>query len=138
MYTSIAARSANAYKRVAVDTALDAASPHQLVVMLFDELLRSLECARRAMAQGNVTDKVKHIGKALRIVEEGLRAPLNLAAGGELAANLHALYEYCSHKLVVANARNDAALLQEVVTLIAPIAESWKQIGGAGYVANAA
>ncbi|MFO1264213.1 MAG: flagellar export chaperone FliS [Rhodoferax sp.] len=137
MYTSVAARSANAYKRVAVDTALDAASPHQLVVMLFDELLRSLESARRAIARGDVPDKVKHIGKALRIVEEGLRAPLNLEAGGELAANLHALYEYCSHKLVLANVRSDAAALQEVASLIARIAESWKQIEGASHVSSA-
>lgn len=138
MYTSIAARSANAYKRVAVDTSMDAASPHQLVVMLFDELLRSLEGARRAIAQGNVPDKVKHITKALRIVEEGLRAPLNLQAGGELATNLNTLYEYCSHKLVMANARSDMALLQEVTDLMVTIAEGWKQIGGAGHVSNAA
>lgn len=137
MYTSIASRSANAYKRVAVDTSLDGASPHQLVVLLFDELLRSIELARRAIEKGNVPEKVKHIGKALRILEEGLRAPLNLAAGGELAANLHALYEYCGHKLVHANARSDAATLREVTSLIAPIAESWKQIGGASHVSRA-
>jgi flagellar protein FliS len=130
MYASVATRSANAYKRVAVDTTLDVASPHALVSMLFDELLRSLACARTAIVQKDVNAKVRHIGKAIRILEEGLRAPLNLDAGGELGANLYALYEYCSHKLVLANARSDEKGLQEITDLITPIAQSWKQIGG--------
>lgn len=130
MYTPTAIRSANAYKRVAIDTSLEVSSPHQLVTMLFDELLRSLECGRRSIADKNTGEKIRHIGRAMRILEEGLRAPLNLGAGGELASNLHALYEYCSHRLVIANARNDGAILQEIIGLIQPVALSWKQIGG--------
>lgn len=48
--------------------------------------------------------------------------------GGELAQNLGALYDYCVRRLILANARNDDAMLQEVMQLIEPIATGWNEI----------
>lgn len=138
MYTSVTTRSANAYKRVAIDTSVSTASSHHMVTLLFDELLLSLASARHALKAGDISGKVRHVGKAMRILQEGLLATLDMERGGLLASQLKSLYEYCGVRLVSANARNDMAGLQEVTDLIAPIAESWKQIGGAGHVANAA
>jgi flagellar protein FliS len=66
----------------------------------------------------------------VRIFEEGLIAPLNLEQGGEIAANLSALYGYCVTRLTLANVKNDVAGLEEVSRLIEPVASSWKQING--------
>jgi flagellar protein FliS len=132
MFTSVSARSAFAYKKASVDASVEMASPHQLVTLLFDALQRTLGAAKMAMQSGDISAKCNHISSAIRILEEGLIAPLDLAKGGELAANLKRLYEYCVERLVFANAKNDAALLDEVKQLIEPVASGWKQIDGQG------
>ena len=96
--------------------------------LLFEELLQSLSAARGALARQQIAEKGAAIGKAVRILDEGLRAGLNLKQGGELAGNLDRLYEYCIAQLTRANARNDDALLLEVRTLVEPLALAWQQI----------
>ena len=132
MFTSVSSRSASAYKRASVDASVDMASPHQLVSLLFEALQRHLGAAKLAMHSGDIAGKCKQIGAAMRILEEGLIAPLDLDNGGDLAANLKDLYDYCVHRLIMANAKNDAAILDEVAHLIEPIASGWKQINGQG------
>ena len=129
MFTQPGARSASAYRRVGVETSVGQASPHDLVLMLFDGLLLALGAARGAMQRGDIQNKGKQILVAVRILDEGLKSALNLKQGGELAANLENLYSYCVVRLTQANARNDESALAEVVRLIEPIAHGWKQIG---------
>ncbi|WP_127804286.1 flagellar export chaperone FliS [Hydrogenophaga sp. NH-16] len=132
MFTSVNSRAASAYKRVAADTGVQAADPHQLVGLLFEALMQSIHRARGAMAQGEVAAKGAAIGKAVCILEEGLKAGLNMAQGGELAQNLRSIYDYSILRLTQANLRNDPAALEEVSKLIEPVAQSWKLIGGPG------
>jgi flagellar protein FliS len=108
------------------------ADPHKLVSLLFEALQRNISSAKLFMQAGNVPAKCQQIGNAIRILEEGLKAPLDIQNGGEIAANLSALYEYCVTRLVMANARNDAAALDEVLSLIEPVISGWKQIEGKG------
>lgn len=131
MFTSVNSRAAAAYKRVAADTGVQTADPHQLVSLLFDALLQSLHRARGAMQAGDVAAKGMAIGKAVRLLEEGLKAGLNMEQGGELAQNLRGMYGYCIVRLTHANLHNDAAALIEVNELIAPLADSWQSIKGA-------
>ena len=128
MFTSVNTRAASTYKRVAVDTGVQTADPHQLVSLLFDALIQSLNLARGAMERQDVASKGAALGKAIRIMEEGLKAGLNLQEGGELAANLKGLYEYSVQRLTLANLRNEVAPIHEVLNLIEPLADSWKQI----------
>lgn len=132
MFTSVNYRAASAYRRVAAETSVQSADPHQLVGLLFDALLQSIATARGAIARHDITAKGEALGKAVRIIEEGLKAGLNLREGGEIADNLHQLYGYCVLRLTQANLRNDASALEEVARLIDPLAESWKQIQGRG------
>ena len=74
--------------------------------------------------------KGEQITKAVRIIDEGLKPALNLAQGGDIAANLNGLYGYCSLRLTEANLRNEDAALADVVRVIEPLADGWKQIGG--------
>ena len=83
------------------------------------------------MGNGAVDVKCAQIGRAVRILDEGLKASLNLDAGGDLAANLHDLYAYAMVRLTQANLRNDAASLDEVERLIRPLRDAWATIGAA-------
>ncbi|TAF72264.1 MAG: flagellar export chaperone FliS [Curvibacter sp.] len=132
MFTSVSSRSASAYKRVGIETSVDNADPHKLVVLLFDALNQALGGARLAIQNGDVPAKCKHINHAVRIFEEGLIAPLNLQEGGELAANLHSLYTYCVQRLTIANIKNDISIIEEVQRVMEPVSSGWKQINGNG------
>lgn len=129
MFTPVSSRSASAYKRVDVETSVSQASPHQLVTLLFDALLQHVGSARAALHRGDIAAKGQEIIKAVRILDEGLKPALNLAQGGELAANLHGLYGYSALRLTHANLHNDDAVLAEVISVIGPLAQGWKQIG---------
>ena len=120
---------AQAYSRAAVHTTVDAATPHQLVLMLFDGLLRQVRLAKTHMGNGDLGQKALCICKAVEILDQGLRASLNMEAGGEIAANLSALYDFCDQRLLQANARNQTELLDEVITVIEPIRSAWHAIG---------
>ncbi len=123
-----ALRSAVLYSQVGVETRVAGATPHQLVAMLFDGYMEALAQARGAMLQGRLAEKGSAIGRAVRIVEEGLRAGLNLNAGGPLARDLDELYRYLTNRLTQANLRNDAAVLDECRRLMQPLQEAWAAI----------
>ena len=129
MFTSVTSRSASAYKRVSVETNVSEATPHQLVNMLFEALLQHIGAARAALNRGDITVKGEQILKAVRILDEGLKPALNLEQGGDLAANLNGLYGYCVLRLTQANLHNDDAALAEVIRVIEPLAQGWKEIG---------
>jgi flagellar secretion chaperone FliS len=119
---------ANAYRQIAAETGVAAATPHRLIAMLYDGFLEALAEARGAMRAREIERKGKAIKRAVRIVEEGLRAGLNLQAGGKLAADLHDLYGYVSLRLTYANLRNDEAALDECQQLLQPLREAWNSI----------
>ena len=130
MFASALARntagsSSNAYRQIGVETAATTASPHQLVTMLSDGFRDSVDQARGAIVAGRIEDKGRAIARALRIVDEGLRAGLNLEAGGRLAADLQSLYDYLMLRLSHANVHNDLAALEECTKLLEPVRSAW-------------
>ncbi len=122
---------AQAYKRVGVDSSVAAADPHRLVLMLFDGALEAIRQAEAHIAAGRIAEKGQALGKAVRIVEEGLKASLDRDAGGALAQRLAALYEYATMRLLQANLRNDHAALTEVACLLGGLRDAWASIGAA-------
>lgn len=119
---------ASAYRQVGIETGTSSASPHQLVAMLFDAFAESLVQARGAMRSGQIETKASTLGRAIRIVGEGLRTGLNLRDGGALAADLNDLYGYICLRLTHANVHNDEAALDECMRLMQPLREAWTAI----------
>ena len=129
MFTSVSSRAASAYQRVSVETAVSEASPHQLVNLLLEGLLGNIGSARAALKRGDMATKGMQINKAVRIIDEALKPALDLAKGGDIAANLNGLYGYCSLRLTEANLRNDDAALADVIRVVEPLADGWKKMG---------
>ncbi len=118
----------HAYAKVGMETGVVAASPHKLIVMLFDGALVALNAALSGMRSGNIAEKGKSISKAILIIDSGLRAALDKKAGGEIAEGLDALYEYMSGRLLTANINNDPAILEEVQRLLIELRDAWNAI----------
>lgn len=116
------------YRNVSLETGLVDATPHRLVSMLFDGLSEALAVAASAMARQDVAEKGSAIGRAVRIIDEGLKPGLNLREGGSLAQDLKDLYAYLTLRLTQANLRNDAAALAECQRLVSTLRDAWAQI----------
>ena len=117
-----------AYANVAINVGVEAASPHRLILMLYEGALLSLSMAEQCMKDGRVADRGGAISKAISIIGEGLRASLNTEAGGELAARLDAIYDYMVVRLVEANTSGKVEFVQEVAQLLRQLQSAWAEI----------
>ena len=123
------ARGANAYATVGMETGVAAATPHKLIVMLFDGALVAITTAISQMKAKNIAAKGQAISKAIMIIDSGLRASLDKKVGGQIAASLDSLYEYMSNRLLIANLKNQPEILEEVHRLLTDLKSAWVEIG---------
>lgn len=128
---TMARSGANLYARVGLETGVMSASPHRLVTLLFNGLASAIHMARHHMAQGEIAAKGQAISKAINIIDNGLKLSFEAepgdAAGAALVANLMALFDYSSRQLMVANLRNDPALLDEAERLLESVGSAWRE-----------
>jgi flagellar protein FliS len=111
----------NQYLKTKVMTA----SKEQLVLMLFDGVLRFSEEAKAAWEEKDIEGGHNAMVKAQKIVLE-LAYSLDKEKGGEIAANLAGLYTYCYSRLVTASVQRSAEIVDEVQKLIEEIREGWE------------
>jgi flagellar protein FliS len=113
----------NQYQRTQVMTS----SRVQIVVLLYDAAIQSIELARVGIESNNPKDKGRFLGRAISIIGE-LNSVLDFEQGGEIARSLHRLYEYMLSELVAANARNDARRLDGPLRCLTTLREGWREI----------
>jgi len=107
-------------------------TPHGLVLLLFDAVRLAVDEARTQMQLNQTEAKGAAIGKAVEIIDCGLKSSLDLERGGKIAEQLYSLYEFMVERLTVANLRNDPTHLDVVGRLLSEIEGAWRQIGPQG------
>jgi flagellar secretion chaperone FliS len=121
------AMAVRAYANVGLETGVNSAHPHRLITMLFDGALLALARARQSMMARDIAARGNAISKAIQIIDEGLKASL-VDSGGNLASNLHALYDYMGRRLLFASLKNDLGAVNEVSRLLTEIKDAWNAI----------
>jgi len=124
----VTAHAAQAYARIGLETGVAAASPQRLVVMLYDGALAAIADGRAHLVAGRTAPKGRALGKAIGIVDEGLKAALDRTQGGAIAQQLMDLYDYIAQRLLIGNARNDVALLDEAARLLGELRDAWASL----------
>ena len=123
-----AQRGIQAYSSIAVETGVQAADPHKLILMLYEGAIYALTDARHQMGRREIAAKGMSISKAITIIENGLKASLDVKAGGELGEHLAALYDYMCGQLLVANLHNRPEIIDEIANLLGELRGAWEQI----------
>jgi flagellar secretion chaperone FliS len=118
----------NTYKNVGLESVVASADPHKLILMLYQGALLAIASAKNQMLRKQIADKGSSITKAIKIIDEGLKACLDVTAGGEIANNLSDLYDYMNQRLLIANLKNDTAILDEVSALLTDLKGAWESI----------
>ncbi|OEU54977.1 MAG: flagellar export chaperone FliS [Desulfuromonadales bacterium C00003096] len=116
----------NAYLNQYKSNQFDTASREQILIMLYDGAIRFTRQAINALETGDQSGKILGIQKAMAIVAE-FRNTLDHKIGGEIAANLDALYAYMIQCLAQANLKNDPQPLQVVDGLLSDLRATWKE-----------
>lgn len=119
---------ARAYVSIGVETGVSTSSPHALILMLYDGALESLRKAIGCIQAQDPMGKTQAVSRATRIIDEGLRASLDHKAGGDLSAQLNALYDYMCRRALQAGIDGDAGALDEVVQLLDGLRDAWVSI----------
>lgn len=116
------------YQRVGVETGIESANPHRLIMMLFEGAIEALAKAKLHIRHHKTAQKGETLSKALMIIDHGLKASLDMHAGGELTQRLLALYDYMTNRLLIANLKNDIEIIDEVSRLLGELYSAWKAI----------
>ena len=103
------------------------ASPHQLMLMLFDGAIEAMSMTVGAIQNKNFELRSKQNTRSITIIN-GMRDCLDMEAGGDLANNLSSLYQYMAQELFKASFKNDADTIQNIQTMLKDIRESWEKI----------
>ncbi len=119
-------RSVQAYANIGLETEVLSAPPERLITLLYDGALAAIAKAGLYMDSNNIAGRGASISKAIDIIESGLKASLNMEAGGDLAKNLSETYDLMVRNLLLANLNNDIEKLQLAETMLKEIADAWK------------
>ena len=128
----LSARAAQAYAQ----THVQSRSPLELVVMLYDGLLRQLADAGAAVAARNLSGKAEAVSRALAILSE-LQSTLNMEQGGEIAGSLDGLYTYVNGRLLEGSGQNDPAAFDESERLMRPLRDAAAELAAREVCAGA-
>lgn len=115
------------YGQVDTYSRIETANQSKLVEMLYDGLLQKLSASKAYIHGHDISRKGMAIGKAIDIIS-GLKSALNKDAGGDIAYNLEALYDYMQKRLLKANLESDEEIIEEIIMLVLEIKEAWTEV----------
>ena len=120
-------KQAQNYRNLELETRVNDASPHQLILMLFEGAIERLNQAKACADRNDLSGKGVFLGKALDIVG-GLRESLNLDLDSDIPKDLDRLYEYIQIRLLKGNIDSDNSSFDECINLIKTVKSGWEGI----------
>ncbi|NCG09804.1 MAG: flagellar export chaperone FliS [Alphaproteobacteria bacterium] len=119
----------DAYSNSEKKAVIEAEDSHAMVLLLFDELIKTARIFSQniKVKNGNQEVKSENMSKALTIIY-ALQSSLDFERGGEIAENLYRLYEYTREQILIDNKSNEAAGVLVAISSLEDIREAWVEI----------
>ncbi len=121
------AKAWHSYRQVATQTA----SPGQLVLLLYNGIIRFLEQARLGFANEDPKEFHEAVNnnllRAQAIINE-MNQSLNMTEGGEFACRIRGLYDYFDRRLQESNMRKTLEGINEVLKQVTVLRDAWAQM----------
>jgi flagellar protein FliS len=119
------------YQGVDLTSRIEGATPHQLVQIMYEELLKSLDAMAFAALRGDYAKRGQHQSKTLAILT-ALETSLDFDKGGEIASGLVTIYREARRLVVAAGREGDAQPVLKAREMLGEIASAWEAIGRGG------
>jgi len=104
--------------------AVQSANPGDLVIMLFDGLIKYLKIAINAIEENDISNSNNALVRSQDIIDY-LNNTLDMQF--ELSRNLSSLYDFMKGQLISANIKKETELVEEVLGLAAEMRDTWRQ-----------
>ena len=119
------------YQSVDIASRIEGATPHRLVQIMYEELLKALDAMAFATARGDYVQRGEHQSKVLAILT-GLETSLDFDKGGQIAVDLVAIYREARRLVVAGGREGDSRMITQARDMIQEIASAWDAIGRRG------
>ena len=117
-----------AYQHNTVNSKAASASPQELVVMLCDAFLDNLDRIEGQIEEKDFERKGETVKRCIDILA-GLDINLDMENGGQLAQDLHNLYDHMRVRLHQISLKNDVSGLQEIRDIMTNLRDGWQGLG---------
>ena len=107
-----------------LETAVQTATPAQLLIMLCDGAIRFLKQSIEAIKNNNYAVANEYLLRTQDIISE---FSITLDRSAEIAGPLSRLYEYFNYRLVQANIKKSAEPAEEVLGYLIELRDTWAQ-----------
>jgi flagellar protein FliS len=108
-------------------TQVQASSPLERIVLLYDGAIRFMDAAKAAIERGDIRARRDALSRAIAIVGQ-LRSTLDMARGGEISASLDRLYGYVISRLLDAARLQRAQPIDDCLTIFDSLRDGWRTI----------
>jgi flagellar protein FliS len=108
-------------------TQVQSSSPVELVVMLYDQAVRSGAAARDATVRRDLPARRTAISRVMAIVAE-LQNTLDMERGGAVAQELDRLYDWITSRLIDATLKPDVQAIDEVQRVLETLQDAWTSL----------
>ncbi|MEY8214835.1 MAG: flagellar export chaperone FliS [Colwellia sp.] len=115
------------YQTINRESGIISADPHTIISMLYNGIFESISVAKGAIERKDFDTKSKQLNKAMSILRS-LQNSLDNKSEPKISSNFYELYAYCIDLLTDVSSSLDCAKLDEVIELLKPLAEAWKNI----------
>jgi len=116
------------YQSVDLLSRLEGATPHQLVQVMYEELLKALDAMAFATSRGDYVQRGQRQARALAIIT-GLETSLDFEKGGEIAAGLVVIYREARRLVIAGGREGNPQHVTAARDMIHEISTAWDAIG---------
>jgi flagellar protein FliS len=116
------------YQAVDLESQVEGASPHRLIGILFEELMKAIEIMTAAQRAGNRAKMIDKQARASTILL-ALETSLDFRNGGDLAINLARVYRESRRLIQLGGRNNEPEPIEQARGYLAEIVDAWDQIG---------
>ena len=120
----------DAYKTTERTALVETEDPHQLVLVMFDALIKSIEVYLENLdvKTADLELRSKQFSRALTIIYS-LQSSLDFEKGGDIADNLFQTYEFARQMIIGSIKDMDETGPKRALGLLTEIREAWAQMG---------
>jgi flagellar protein FliS len=116
-------RVAKIYSNSDAETSVQSLSSGQLIVLIYERIFDNLRLGKHALENGE--HGIDAFTKAHDLIQQGLLACIDFKAGGDIALNLSAIYEWSLREIINARVTNSPQKVQEIIEILMPLYEAW-------------
>jgi len=100
------------------------ASPVELVIALYDVLVRDMKRLIAAIRAGNIEDRVDHSNHAFEVLQQ-LECSLDMEKGGSTAKDLSRFYSHLRAKVLQVQFKMDPAMVERQIEMVLELRQGW-------------